>query len=323
MLRMKTQGYKFSHIEIVKSMNIPIELIESPSILGLRPTGVEQLPESLIDAGLLKLLQIEQSKAVPPLPYNSDRDPKTLMLNSEAIASYSLMLAGVVQETIRKGAFPLVLGGDCSIILGNMLALKRQGRYGLFYLDGHADFYQPQASPTGEAADMALALVCGRGPDIVTNLDGQRPLVKEEDTVLFGQRDREETIEYGSRQVLDRPIHVFELEDIKRNGLVDSANDALAQLLDDQIEGFWIHMDVDVLDDEIMPAVDYRMPGGLSFEDLSNILNILLSSGKAAGMDIGIFNPRLDPDGEAASKLAASISNGFNRPQARHKRKST
>jgi arginase len=68
-----------------------------------------------------------------------------------------------------------------------------------------------------------------------------------------------------------------------------------------ELEGFWIHLDVDVLNDKAMPAVDYRLlSGGLSFEDLSQLLQILLTSGKAVGMDITIFNPKLDLDGSIA-----------------------
>ena len=46
----------------------------------------------------------------------------------------------------------------------------------------------------------------------------------------------------------------------------------------DFLEGFWIHLDVDVLDDELMPAVDYRMKGGLTFVELGELLKVLLKS---------------------------------------------
>jgi arginase len=89
------------------------------------------------------------------------------------------------------GEFPVVLGGDCSIMLGCLLALRRRGRHGLLFLDGHADFYQPEAEPDGEAASMELALATGRGPVVVTDLEGRRPLVRDEDVVVLGRRDAE------------------------------------------------------------------------------------------------------------------------------------
>ena len=119
-----------------------------------------------------------------------------LVLNPEGITKFSLELAGAVEGDLRENIFPVVLGGDCSIMIGNMLALRRRGRYGLFFLDGHADFYQPEASPTGEVADMDLAIVSGRGPRQLSDIDGRRPLVREEDIVAFGYRDAEQAARY-------------------------------------------------------------------------------------------------------------------------------
>ena len=103
------------------------------------------------------------------------------MLNPTGLRNYLPMLADAVGAVLDRGEFPIVLGGDCSILLGSALALRRRGRFGLLFLDGHADFYQPEAEPTGESASMDLALVTGRGPEIVANLEGRRPLVRDED----------------------------------------------------------------------------------------------------------------------------------------------
>jgi hypothetical protein len=65
-----------------------------------------------------------------------------------------------------------VLGGDCSILLGAMLALRRRGRYGLLYIDGDADFYQPEVNPlSGAASASDLAFATGRGPDVVADIE--------------------------------------------------------------------------------------------------------------------------------------------------------
>ena len=139
-------------------------IIDAPSVLGLRPTGVEHLPEALKAAGLQAGLNAEYAGRVEPLPYNPRRDPETLILNPDPLRAYSLRLAEAVAGVLRQNKFPLVLGGDCSNIIGIMLALRRAGRYGLFFIDGHADFYQPEAEPNGEVASMDLAVVSGRDP---------------------------------------------------------------------------------------------------------------------------------------------------------------
>jgi arginase len=89
-----------------------------------------------------------------------------------------------VEGVLDRREFPLILGGDCSILLGAVLALRRRGRFGLLFIDGHADFYQPEANPNGEAASMDLAFVTGHGPPLLTDLEGRGPLVRMETDVL-------------------------------------------------------------------------------------------------------------------------------------------
>ena len=79
----------------------------------------------------------------------------------------------------------------------------------------------------------------------------------------------------------------------------------------DDLEGFWIHLDVDVLNNEAMPAVDYRLSGGIYYEELIQLLQALLASGKAVGMNITIFNPTLDPDGSIIDRLVSSLVAGL------------
>jgi arginase len=283
-------------------------ILEAPSILGLRPSGVETLPDALRREHLVERLHARHAGRVEPEhAFDAVRDSITLTLNAGGIAAFSHALADRVGAILDRGELPIVLGGDCSIVLGNLLALARRGRHGLFFVDGHADFYNPEANPNGEAASMDLALATGRGPDVLTTMDGYRPLVADADVVVFGFRDREEQAAYGS-QPLPATIRAIDLDTIRRDGVGAAARAALGHLArDDGAPGFWIHLDADVLDDAIMPAVDYRQPGGLSWEELTTTLRLALASGRAVGLDVTIYNPRLDPDGAAARGLAGAL----------------
>ena len=288
-------------------------VIAAPSILGLRPTGVELLPKALRAAGLLERLNAQYGGIVAPSsPYNHSRDEETKLLNAEAIKKYSLKLAEVVKRQLHKNKFPIVIGGDCSILIGNLLALRRLGRYGLFFIDGHSDFYLPEESPTGEVADMDLAIVSGHGPDILSNLDHLKPLVKEQDIVVFGYRDSAQSAQYGCQDIKKTTmINAVELVDVEKLGLKNTASLGIQALLKNELSGFWIHLDADVLDDSIMPAVDYRLPDGITFPELSNLLKLLLLSKKAVGISVTIFNPTLDKDGSITRNFVSSIVGGL------------
>ena len=289
----------------------PFCILEAPSILGLFPKGVETLPDALLAAGLAEKLKAEHGGRVEPPPYNPKRDSKTLVLNPQGIASYSISLANALNGLLDRGAVPLVLGGDCSILLGCMLALKRRGRYGLLFLDGHADYYQAEAEPNGEVASMDLAVATGIGPSIIADLESKRPLVREEDIVALGRRDAAEAEEHGSQRVEDSAVNLIDLAVIRKEGILTTTNRALECLEDTALEGFWVHLDADVLDDAIMPAVDYRMPGGLSWDELSEVLRIAIASSRLIGIDITIFNPKLDLDGTIARDFVDALCKGL------------
>jgi arginase len=277
-------------------------VLEAPSTLGLRSEGVERLPEVLLAEGLAERLAARRAGRIKPDSRSLQRDPETNVLNGKDIASYAYKLADAIGAQLDAGEFPIVLGGDCSIVLGSALALKRRGRYGLLFIDGQADFFQPEAEPHGEAASMDLALVTGYGPTLLTHFDGDSPLIRPTDAVAFGYRDHEDQAEFGS-QPLPGELRAFDLPTIQRVGVASAAEDAVQHLSRSDLDGFWIHVDADCLDDAVMPAVDFRIPGGLPPEHLEKTLRTALDSGKAVGIEITIYNPALDRDGRAGKLL--------------------
>lgn len=278
-------------------------ILEAPSTLGLAGDGVEVLPDRLLELGLAERIFARRAGRLPVPSKVPGPDPETGVLNAKAMAAWSPQLADAVEELLDAGEFPVVLGGDCTIVLGSMLALRRRGRYGLLFIDGNADFFQPEAEPNGEGASMDLALVTGYGPALLTNLEGRFPLVRAEDAVAFAFRDHDDQAEFGS-QPLPPELHVYDLPAVRRMGAERAAREAVAHLTRPDLDGFFIHLDSDCLDDAIMPAVDFRVPDGLSWNELGTVLRIALASAKAVGLEVTIYNPRLDVDGSAGRGLA-------------------
>jgi len=287
-------------------------IILAPSNLGLWPSGVEQLPRALSDAGLFAALDAPVLAEIAVPAFSDIRDPATQMRNASAIADVALELSRKVDGCLNEGKVPLVLGGDCSILLGPMLALRRRGRFGLLFLDGHCDFCDPALEPHGEAASMDLALTTGRGPDVVARLDGLPRLVEDRDVVQFGFRAfDDDTHTFDGLSIYDTDIEVFDLPKIREMGFEAAVDEAVSLVTRDDLDGFFVHVDCDVVDDAVMPAVDYRSPGGLSFEELAQILNRAQRTGRLAGVEFTIFNPTLDADGSIARSLTGAIVDGL------------
>jgi arginase len=278
-------------------------ILEAPSTLGLATEGVERLPEQLLELGLADRINARHAGRLAAPPRQPTPDTETGVLNAEAIASWSPKLADAMETLLDAGEFPVVLGGDCTILLGSMLALKRRGRYGLLFIDGNADFFQPEAEPNGEGASMDLAFATGHGPTLLTDIEGRGPLVRLEDVVALAYRDHKDQEEFGS-QPLPKELKALDLPVVREMGIEAATREAVDHLLRPELDGFFIHLDADCLDDAIMPAVDFRVPGGLSWGELEMALRIAMGSSKAVGLEVTIYNPRLDEDGSAGHGLS-------------------
>ncbi|MDP8946659.1 MAG: arginase family protein [Actinomycetota bacterium] len=291
-----------------------IVVVDAPSNLGLRPPragkkpGVRKLATALRSRGIVSCLDALDGGCVTPPPYSPDVDPETTIISGETVGEFSVDLAGKVDAVLGDGHFPLVLGGDCSILIGSMLALRSLGRFGLVFIDGHLDFRHPGNSEVvGAAAGAELALVSGRGPERLTNLGGSKPLVRDEDIFALGKREDDPE----TRDARDTGIEIWDLSAVREIGPGEAAARAVETLRANGVDGFWIHLDADVLDDEVMPAVDSRQPGGLSYAELIQVLRVLLRADPAVGMQVTIFDPELDPTGEIAKRFTSAVVAGF------------
>lgn len=291
----------------------PISLLDAPSNLGLRPPapgcapGCYKQPWALRDRGLLARLGARDAGVVVPARYVPDWAAGDGVRNAAAIADFSNALAKRVGGLLDKGRWPLVLGGDCSILLGNLLALKRRGRYGLAFLDAHADFRHSGNAPAiGAAAGEDLALVTGRGDPRLIDLDGNGPLMRETDVVLIGVHAEDDDL----AEVTGLGLRVFTTAQVRHLGGAVTARRALRHLLDAPA-GFWIHLDWDVVDARQMPAVDSPEPDGLTFKQVSAILRGLLKSPHCVGLELTIYDPDLDPTGEVADGIVTCLETAF------------
>lgn len=288
-------------------------LIEAPSNLGLiephpgTEPGVKFFPEAMRRQGFARLAGINQTIEVPPSGYSMAIDGESKVRNALKIVDYSKQLANVLDEHIQSNNMPVVLGGDCSILIGAALSLKRHGNYGLFFLDGHTDFVLPEESGTAGAAGMDLAIVTGHGHEKLTDIENLNPYFQEDNVFCVG--NRETSVDWYVDAIKQSDIHYYDLYDLRVKTIPSVVEDFLNLIDSKNLQGFWIHFDVDVLNNDIMPCVDSPQEDGLSYEELKLALNPLIHSKNFVGIDITIFDPTLDDRGVYARQFAQQVSN--------------
>jgi arginase len=290
-------------------------LIEAPSNLGLaQPApgvepGVKFFPSAMEKEGFALSLKNKEKVRVDAPLYSGDIDPESKVRNAAKIIDYSKRVAEALENVFKKANVPVVLGGDCSVLIGAALSLKRKGNYGLFFLDGHTDYVSPEQSGSSGAAGMDLAIVAGKGHNRLTNIENLKPYFIEENIFCCGNRDIVE--DWYVDAIVKSDIHYYDLYVLREKGLTTTAGEFLELVESKSLDGFWVHFDVDVLDDEIMPCVDSRQKDGLSYRELEQILDPLIQSVYFRGIDITIFDPTLDKEGIYARQLAKELTNLF------------
>ncbi|MFJ5260405.1 arginase family protein [Streptomyces sp. NPDC088387] len=293
-----------------------IVVIDAPSNLGLRPPAPGTVPGCHKLAGALReqrivqrLRALEGGVVVPPRYDLGDWQEGDGVFNAAALAGYTRRLADRLEHHVRAGDFPVVLGGDCSIQLGASLALRRLGRYGLAALDASPDFRHPGNSDRiGAAGGEEVALATGRGQTDLTDLEGLRPYLRDEDVRFFGIRD---CFEDDRAELAALKIPVVTVGDLREWGPEALARATAEAFEIPELDGFWLHLDADVLDPSVMPAVDSPDPDGLLPDELRALLRPLLASTHCVGLNITIYDPDLDPDGTAGALLTDIVVDAF------------
>lgn len=292
-----------------------IGLLSAPSNLGLRPPaptsvpGCAKAPEALREAGLHRRLAefgAQERGVVLSGRYADDAAPGSLR-NHVAIIEHARRLAERIDLLRADGLAPLVLGGDCGILVAAGLSLRRApGRYGLVHLDGHTDFRNPGNSDRcASLAGEDLAAAVGLHWPAIADIDGLSPYFSPLDTAHAGCRDDDEELPEATALL----GAVLPASQIRDQGVEQAARTMLDVADRADLDGYWVHLDVDILDPSVMPAVDSPDPGGLSAAELTELLAALAP--RAVGAQVTVFDPDLDPDGSHARLLTDILVTGL------------
>jgi arginase len=282
-----------------------IGLIGVPTNSAGRIDGVARGPMALREEGLVDAIRrhadVHDYGDVELPDPSPERDAVTHIIDPRGLAELVARVRDAVAAILDNGHLPLVIGGDCPVLLGCLAAVAVRGPLGLLFVDGHEDAYVPVQSSTGEAADMELAFALGMAdaswsPELATLL----PLVEPGDVRILGARDAELLRAEGVSSLGDR------LAMVDGDRLASDPAGAAASACASLSDPWWFHLDLDVLSTEALPAVDYPQPGGLGWEELTSVATTALIAGPR-GWDITIYNPDLDPEGAHARRIVRFI----------------
>ncbi|HTY29646.1 MAG TPA: arginase family protein, partial [Mycobacterium sp.] len=203
---------------------------------------------------------------------------------------------------------PLLIGGDCTVLIGIAAALARtRPDAGLLFIDGHLDCYTPETSPTGEGADMEMAVLLGVGPPALLEFGERVPAVAHERVVILGPWDIEDAAADGAPDPASFAPGTLVVDGGELAKDPSGQSVSALERLAETARGFWLHVDLDVLSCNVLAAVDYADPRGLDADQLTAVLSPIVGSENLIGASVVILNPNLDDENGSGAKLVVDL----------------
>jgi arginase len=281
-----------------------IALLGSPTSAAALQGGNERAPAALRAAGLIDRLKAagfdvaDLGDTATQLFQPDDEHPRAR--NVSAILQSLNDLRPRVEVSVKSGALPLVLGGDCISVLATTAGVRRYYRnVSLIYMDRNVDLNLPATTVSGCIDGMVISHVIGRGAPELIRFWGEPPVVREPDIALFGF-ERLEPLE--EQYLVSSPMRRHPALEVSAVGAAAAAQLALERVHAAKHE-FVLHLDVDVISSQEFRATNSPGEGGLSLSDVREALRVFATQPNLAAFEVAGYNPDLDPDAEAARRL--------------------
>ena len=286
-----------------------IAFIGGASSAGARKVGQEGTPLLLRQAGLIEAIQRE-GVTVTDFgdigPFVFEPDPLNRhQQNLPRVVSVAQEVFDQVGKAVEAGAFPVVIGGDCTITLGALAGLRSAVRsIGLVYFDGDVDLHTPETTESGIFDGMGMAHIVGAADNALANLTSKRPLLDRRKVVLFGFD--EEWVDPAEKRLLSEwDFTAFSRDDVMIEPICAAEHARAA--VERESRSYLLHFDVDVVAYDQLPVADVPHFNGMPLSAALASLAVFCS-GPVAGFVLTEYNATSDADGVVAASFVQKLA---------------
>jgi arginase len=255
-------------------------VISAPFHDGLKNVDRGEGPAALLDRARLTASEIVDT----PNPKHPE---------AARVFAIAANLGERVRQTRESCQLPIVLAGDCNSCLGTVAGCDPDDAFGVVWLDAHADFDTTEDTAWGSLDGMGLRLLVGSGWDRLRSSVRGLTAIRESNVVLIGTR----ALEPGERRALERSAITV----LRGRDWTSQTVEAALDRLRETCARVYLHVDMDVLDRSIGRANRYAEPGGLTAEQLMEVIRAVQDRFALAAVGMASYEPDADADGAVAA----------------------
>jgi arginase len=281
-----------SPVERVDIVGVPMDLGASRRGVDMGPSAIRyaKLNEALRKLGIAQI--VDRGNLQVPIRESAEAaDAKAKFFT--VINHVCSDLAILIEEAVRAGGLPIVLGGDHSIALGTLDGLTRARGVppGLIWVDAHADINSPESSASGNVHGMPLYFALQKG------------FASAERTVQIGLRDVDP---HEKRLLREFGVRAFTMTEVDKMGMVHVMEEALA-IAGASETPIHVSFDMDAIDPSEAPGTGTPVKGGLSYREAHLVMEMLYESGRLGSIEMVEINPILDHRNQTAALAVGLI----------------
>jgi arginase len=289
-----------------------VRIIGFPMDLGAGRRGVDMGPSALRIAGVGEKLQRLGYKVTDAGDLDI-RPPETMDVKDQhlrylpEIANACQSLASEVESALDDDEFPLVLGGDHSMAIGTIAGIanhckKHKKRFGVIWIDAHADINTPDTSPSGNIHGMPVAVSLGIGAPELTKVGGDFTTLAPHQIAMIGLR----SVDEGEKKLIKKlKIESYTMSDLDKHGVHRIIAKVLTSMRA-KVDHLHVSFDLDSVDPMVAPGVGTPVPGGLSYREAHLIMEAIADTGYMSSLEVAEVNPILD-DHNRSAEFAADL----------------